>query len=119
MPHKTRMKQKPKTAPPQSYKSEALAAIHMTVSDYHAAGAVNKQTMRRFDDACLTPIHPFTGAEIQALRDREEVSQTVLARHLNVSKDTISQWERGKKRPMGASLKLLAIVEKKGLAAIV
>jgi putative transcriptional regulator len=37
---------------------------------------------------------------------------------LNVSKESISQWERGEKHPAGASLKLLSLVEKKGLASI-
>jgi len=46
------------------------------------------------------------------------VSQAVLARYLNVSKDVVSQWERGEKRPTGPTLKLLSLAERKGLAAI-
>ena len=100
------------------YKSEALAAIHETVSDMLDAGVIDKQTMRHFDESCLTPVHGFTGEEIRALREREEVSQTVFAHYLNVTKDSVSQWERGQKKPAGASLKLLLLVERKGLAAI-
>jgi putative transcriptional regulator len=100
------------------YKSDALAAIHETVSDYYSAGVIDKRTMRRFDDSCLTPVHEFTAAEIRALREREQVSQSVFANHLNVSKESVSQWERGQKHPAGASLKLLSLVEKKGLASI-
>lgn len=102
----------------KTYKSDALAAIHETISDYHAAGVVDKQTMRRFDESCLTPIHEFTAEEIIALREREQVSQTVLAHYLNVSKESISQWERGEKHPAGTSLKLLSLAAKKGLSAI-
>jgi putative transcriptional regulator len=102
----------------KTYKSDALAAIHQTVSDCYEAGVISKQTMRDFDEACLTEIHDFTPEEIIALRKREQVSQAVLARYLNVSKDLVSQWERGAKRPAGPSLKLLSLVEKKGLAAI-
>lgn len=102
----------------KTFKSDALAAIHETVSDYYAAGVIDKQTMRRFDESCLTPIHEFTSAEIQALREREQVSQTVFAHYLNVSKDSVSQWERGEKHPTGSSLKLLSLIERKGLAAI-
>ena len=50
--------------------------------------------------------------------ERERVSQAVFARHLNVSAGLISQWERGEKRPAGASLKLLTLIQKKGLEAI-
>jgi putative transcriptional regulator len=100
------------------YKSDALAAIHETVSDYYAAGVIDKRTMRRFDESCLTPVHKFTANEIRALREREQVSQAVFANHLNVTKESVSQWERGQKHPAGASLKLLSLVEKKGLDSI-
>ena len=99
-------------------KSDALAAIHETVSDYYTAGVIDKQTMRHFDESCLTPVRKFTPKEIQALREREQVSQAVFAHYLNVSRDAISQWERGEKHPDGPSLKLLSLIERKGLASI-
>ncbi len=40
------------------------------------------------------------------------------ARYLNLTTGLVSQWERGEKRPRGASLKLLTLVEKNGLAAV-
>jgi len=103
---------------PKTYKSDIKAAIHETASGLYEAGMIDKQTMRRFDESCLTPVRDFTADEIRNLREREEVSQTVFARYLNVSKDAVSQWERGGKHPAGPSLKLLALVEKHGLEAI-
>lgn len=44
------------------------AAVHQTASDVYEAGLIDRQTMRRFDEACLTPIHAFTGEDIRALR---------------------------------------------------
>jgi putative transcriptional regulator len=35
-----------------------------------------------------------------------------------VTAGLVSQWERGEKHPRGASLKLLTLVKKKGLAAV-
>jgi putative transcriptional regulator len=102
----------------KGYKNDVKAAIHQTANDLYESGMIDKQTMRRFDDSCLTPVHDFTAEEIRALREREEVSQTVFAHYLNVSKDAVSQWERGDKHPAGPSLKLLSLVEKKGLEAI-
>ena len=102
----------------KTYRSEALAAIHETASDLHDAGVMNKRTLRKFDERCLTPVRPMPAAEIRAVRERERVSQAVFARHLNVSTGLISQWERGEKRPAGASLKLLTLIQKKGLEAI-
>jgi len=95
-----------------------MAAIHETMAALHDAGAIDKQTMRRFDEACLTPIRPLEPREIKAIREREHVSQTVFATYLNVTSSLVSKWERGEKKPSGASLKLLSLVEKNGLAAV-
>ena len=100
------------------FKNNIKAVIHETACDLYDSGIIDKQTMRRFDELCLTPVHDFTAKEIRSLREREEVSQTVFAHYLNVTKDSISQWERGQKKPAGASLKLLSLVERKGLEAI-
>jgi putative transcriptional regulator len=74
--------------------------------------------MREFDELCLTKIRPLTADEIRNIRERENISQVVFAHYLNVTKGVISQWERGEKRPSGTSLKLLSLVDKKGLHAI-
>jgi putative transcriptional regulator len=103
----------------KTYKSDALAAIHETVCDMFTVGVVDKKTMRRFDKTCLMPVHSFTAEEIRSLREREEVSQAVFGYHLNISKDTVSQWERGIKKPAGSSLKLLSLVAHKGLNVLV
>ena len=100
------------------YKSTIKAAIHETAQDLYDGGEIDRQTMRRFDESCLTPMHAFTATEISALREREEVSQAVFEHYLNVTKDSISHWERGRKKPAGASLKLLSLVDRKGRGAI-
>jgi putative transcriptional regulator len=81
-------------------------------------GAVDKHTMREFDEACLAPVRVLSPDEIKSIRLRERVSQPVFARYLNVSKNLVSDWERGVKRPGGPALRLLAVIEKKGLRAI-
>lgn len=58
----------------------------------------------------MTPIREMQPQQIRTLRERERVSQVVFARHLNVSTSLVSQWERGEKRPAGASLKSLTLV---------
>ena len=102
----------------KKYRSDAMAAIHETMQALRDAGAIDKQTMRRFDDACLTPIRPLTPEEIKAIREREHVSQTVFANYLNVTSSLVSKWERGDKRPSGAALKLLSLVAKNGLGTV-
>jgi putative transcriptional regulator len=102
----------------KKYRSEALAAIHETMEALHEVGAIDKRTMRGFDEACLTPARVLTPEEIRQIREREHVSQPVLARYLNVSRNLVSDWERGVKKPGGPALRLLTVVQKKGLQAI-
>ncbi len=102
----------------KQYRSEVMASIHETATDLHAAGVMDKKTMRKFDEACLTPVRPLTPTEIKALRQREGASQAVFARYLNVTTGLVSQWERGEKHPQGPSLKLLSLVARGGLAVV-
>lgn len=102
----------------KKYRSDALASIHETMEALHEVGAVDKQTMREFDDTCLTPVEALTPEEIRELREREHLSQPVFARYLNVSKNLISDWERGSRKPGGPALRLLTIVKKNGIQAI-
>jgi len=102
----------------EGYRSEVLASVHETARGMTDAGVMSKRTMRAFDETCLTPVEEMSPEEIRALRIRENASQAVFARHLNVTAGLVSQWERGEKRPGGASLKLLALVARNGLGAV-
>lgn len=100
------------------YRSNALAAVHETVLGLKEAGLLNKQTMATFDEICLTPVEQLRAVQIRRIRARENASQAVFERYLNVTTGLISQWERGEKHPRGAALKLLTLVAKKGLQAV-
>lgn len=102
----------------KTYKRDAMAAVHNMMEGFHQSGAIDKQTMREFDETCLTAINTLAPDEIRALREREHLSQPVFARYLNVSKNLVSDWERGVKKPGGPALRLLTVVKKKGLQAI-
>lgn len=102
----------------KQYRSPLMASVHETAEGLHAAGVMGKRTMREFDDLCLTPVQALKPTEIRSLRLREGASQAVFARYLNVTTGLVSQWERGEKRPQGASLKLLALVARNGLQAV-
>ena len=102
----------------KQYRSEALAAAHEAALGLAEAGVMSKRTMRKFDEMCLTPVEDMTPEAIRDLRLREYASQAVFARYLNVTTGLVSQWERGEKRPRGASLKLLTLVAKNGLGAV-
>lgn len=100
------------------YYSEACAAIHETMEYLYEDGAISKKTMREFDDLCLVSPSQFSPQEIRELRERERVSQPVFARHINVSKNLVSAWERGVKKPGGMALLLLSLIKARGLEAV-
>lgn len=54
----------------------------------------------------------YDAARIRRLRHRLRLSQPVFAGTLNVSPATVKAWEQGKRRPAGASLRLLELAEK-------
>ncbi len=97
------------------FKSDAFEAIHSAVEGMHAAGTIDKETMRSFDENCLSVPMELSPIEIKALRESNHVSQPVFARYLNTSKSTVQKWETGAKRPSGPALKLLSLVRKHGL----
>jgi len=103
---------------PKRYKSKIAAAVHEAMQDAYDIGLLDKKTMREFDETCLTMVARFSPKQIKKIREREGVSQAVLARHLNVETKLVGEWERGEKEPSGPSLKLLALVKAKGLDAI-
>jgi len=100
------------------YHSDVMGAIHETASDLYAVGGMDRKTMRKFDVLCLTPVQEMTPKKIRALRTREKASQAVFAAYLNVTPSLVSKWERGEKHPQGTSLKLLSLVDRKGLEVI-
>ena len=103
----------------RNYKSDAFAAIHGAVSGMYKAGTVNRETMRSFDESCLTVPDSIEPAQIRSIRESQHVSQPVFARYLNTSESTIEKWEAGVKKPSGMAIKLLMIVQKHGLRMLV
>jgi len=98
--------------------SRILATAHETALDLRKAGFIDKRRMKEFDALCMEPIPDYSKSRIRALRDRHHLSQAVLAAILNTSASTVRQWEIGEKRPSGPSLKLLNLMDRKGLEAL-
>src|ERR1700761_2397253 len=103
----------------RKFKSDAFEAIHSSATALHKIGAIDKKTMRGFDEACLAAPPALKPDQIKKLRLRLRVSQPVFARYLNTSESTIEKWETGAKHPSGMALKLLSVVDKHGLEALV
>lgn len=99
-------------------KRRILGAVHETARDLHRLGFIDKRKMRKYDALCLRPIPDYDAARIKALRESLHLSQAVLASILNTSVSTVRKWEVGDKKPSGSSLKLLSLIERKGLDVV-
>lgn len=99
-------------------KSGILEAVHETASDLHRLGFIDKRKMSKFDALCIAPVPEYSSEKIRALRDHLQLSQSVLAAVLNTSLSTVRKWGIGEKHPSGPSLKLLSLLERKGLEAV-
>jgi len=99
--------------------SRILDTVHETARDMHASGFIDKKKMRQYDALCLAPIPEFSSDKIRALRSRHKLSQAVFASVLNTSLSTVRQWEGGGRHPSGPSLKLLNLLDRKGLEVLI
>ena len=99
-------------------KSRILEAVHETASDLQRLGFIDKRNMHEYDALCLVPVANYDSKQIRALRERYNLSQAVLASVLNTSLSTVRKWEIGEKHPSGPSLKLLSLLDRKGLDAL-
>jgi len=98
--------------------SRILEAVHETAGDLHRLGFIDKHKMCKYDALCITPVPEYDSVKIRALRDHLQLSQSVLAAVLNTSLSTVRKWEVGDKHPSGPSLKLLNLLDRKGLEAV-
>mgnify|MGYP000252737315 CR=1 FL=1 len=77
----------------------------------HVTGK-KKITLRTAEVKLPAPAPDITPEEIAAARESLNVSQTVFARLLNVPTVTAASWEKGRRKPSGAALRLIQIARK-------
>ena len=101
-----------------TFKSSSYAAAHEVASALFEGGVIDKKIKRDFDVRCLTAVEDLTPEQIREIPDGAAMSQGIFAQVMNVTKDLVSKWERGEKRPGGPSMKLLSLARKNGIDAI-
>src|ERR1017187_3141818 len=79
-----------------------LAAIE------HAQG---KRRLRTTHLNSISPPAQLSAADIHSLRERLCLSQEMLAKVLCVSLSSVRSWEQGLRKPSGAVLRLLSVLE--------
>lgn len=98
-------------------KSAILEAVHESAQDLYESGLINQEKMQEFDRLCMRPepVQPLSPEKIKQIRLDANVSQAIFATFLNTSVSTVQKWEIGNKKPSGIALKMLHLVQKKGL----
>ena len=94
-------------------------SITNTIADLNKSGLVDDITMKNIESLCLPKVKEYSPEKIISIRKNLKLSQAALASVFNISPSTVQKWERGNKKPTGASKKLLDIIERKGLEALV
>lgn len=99
------------------HRSDAFEAIHSAAVALHSAGVINKKTMREFDESCFTA-PSFSAGDVLRIRNKEHLSQEVLARYMGVTKSTVVKWESAANTPSPMAQRLLKVIDELGIDAI-
>lgn len=98
--------------------SDILDVAHDMAKDLHEVGAMNDITIRVMDHICVPEKPSFTPDRIRRIRAKARMSQNVFAQLLNVRATTVAQWGQGKRSPSGSAARLLDVIDRKGVEAI-
>jgi len=79
---------------------------------------MDKTTLRQIEALCVPKVKEYSPEQIKEIREKTHTSRSVFAALLNVGTSTVEHWERGLKKPSGPSLRLLDVVERKGIDAL-
>jgi putative transcriptional regulator len=74
-----------------------------------------KATVAQLEELDIPAVKSLSARQIRDLRNRVRVSQGVFAALLNVNPSTVQKWEQGKVKPQNAALRLLNIIDSKGI----
>lgn len=72
-----------------------LISMHELAQRLNANGSLDQLTMRQIDTLAINAnLTEMNSLEIQKLRQRENISQAVLATILNMSSESVQKWEQ-------------------------
>lgn len=99
--------------------SRIIQEMQASLDGLDHALKVSKKTMHQFHEFNELLVKSMTPSQIKQLREKSSISQAVLAAVLNTSLSTVQKWEMGDKKPSGPSLKLLSLIDRKGLKSVI
>jgi putative transcriptional regulator len=99
-------------------KSRILDEMQETSAGLFTSGVITKRKLAELEKLCKLEVDVLEPQQIKSLREKVHLSQSIFAAVLNISVSTVQKWEIGDKKPSGPSLKLLQLLNRKGLEAI-
>ena len=88
-----------------------------TARGMHASGLMPPDRMNLIETLSAASVPDYSGKRIEALRKKNHLSQEAFALLLHARLSTVQQWERGARRPSRPYLRLLQVLDRKGLEA--
>jgi len=86
-------------------------AIGDTVQDLILSGITTSFSEKELQElGVIIPEVEIDAHDIQKIRKKTKLSQSVFARLLNVSPSSVRQWEQGKRKPSGSTKVLLELL---------
>ncbi len=100
-----------------------IIKIHAMMQQQHELGIISDEQMHEVNNLLAEAKREaqkasMSAERIRALRIREQLSQSQLAKHLYLTANSVQKWERGVSEPKGAALALLELIEKKGVSVL-
>ena len=89
-----------------------------SMEDLYKTGSIDEITIREVRALALE-VKPYPPKSIVRLRRKLKLSQAALAGFINTSVHAVQKWEQGVKKPSGPALKLLHIIDEKGLGVVI
>jgi len=94
-------------------------SVISTAQDLYKSGLIDITSLKNIEKLCVPEIREYSPEAIVKIRKRMKLTQKNFASLFNVSPSTVQNWEKGYKKPKGASKKLLSLAEKKGLEGLI
>ena len=90
-------------------------SLSQTLIDTAKDLGFSKTTIDQLESLGIPEANELSPKKIKKIRQKINVSQSVFAAFLNVTISTVHKWERGSAQPRGSALRLLSIIDSKGI----
>jgi len=107
---------------PLGYHYKLLTAVEdmreITRRGLQKNGLNDRGHARGSDVLCGLAVCEMSPQKVRQLREKMHLSQVAFAAVLNTGVSIVQKWEIGEKKPSGPALKLLNLIERKGLEVV-